>query len=329
MPLSRVYYTAANRPFDDVTSATMAHASMWFGFAGLLTGTLTGENGSDGAPPLSSRWSLYSSSDGHATAGLGDNINFTTFTPANWVPASAGTPHTWFVLQSPATVLDGPWYLIVSLVSANNAGWALTKTAPTGGTLTTDPTGPVQASTGIGVMAGTLTAGKNHLVVDADGNFWFWSSRNGRGWPDFLLVGSSLAEARATGDVARFVVYGNYDPSYPGAGQTLAGNGTASPLGLLSNGTAAMGGGSRMLTMYLSGTALWNIISTTNVLDGKLDAFPMPSWVFSSAQNRGRIPDIWGVGGAVPNGSVDPSTGAVKRAVMSNLLVPFGVVPSM
>lgn len=333
--LQKTWYTTANRAMDDVSTALNSNRSVLFGLKGLLTGAIAGTAGTGGQPP--NFWTVDSSSDG-VTASSGDNLGGATFTAAKWVRAAAGSAHSWFVLKSPTSgsMLDGPWYLMVSFGTAvdTNVIFGLSKTAPTGGTITADPTATVQSLYLAAVyLAGTAAAGRCHLVMTASGSFHFLQSFNGTTRFNFWLAVQELVEARSSGDNARVIMLADAQQTGIGTPRT---DGVVGPnagwRGLTYDSTTAV----LASTGYLGGL-IWlgssidsNARGAPNAIDSKVDAL---IWGYvldktpSHVALRGRVPDMWQTGSSVVPGSGTPTAAAPDRIQAGSALIPFSVTP--
>lgn len=333
MPLSKVWYTSANRTLDDTTTANRYASSQLFALKELLRGGVSGTNGPEGARPASSNWTVDSSSDG-VTAGAGDNLGGATYTPAKWVRAAAGVAHSWFVLRSPTGMQDQPWYVLVSWGTASdqNVIFAISKNAFTGGSITADPTSTGQSTyTTFAWMENVAAAGKAHLVIDASGSFWFLVSKNGSGLFSNHLTVMNLTETRTSGDTARVIMIADFSstgrgvPRWPSSAITWR--------GLVNDSTAAIGAGlGRTTQASLSGSTMSVIVTQTNNIDAKTDMLPIAYMHDGTASHqgyRGRIPDCWYVGAANSVGSGDPTDAAPTRAICGEVAIPFSVAPSI
>ncbi len=341
MSLSKAWYTSANRASDDVSTAARKAASELFALYGLLMGSISGTDGPEGARPSSVYWTLYGSSDA-STSGI-DSTNRigTSFNSAKWVNVAAGgTPHTWFVLQSPSGLLDGPWYFCVDYIGADveHATFILSKNAFSGGSPTTSarPTATNEmAVTAQAFTETTAAASKSYFVTEPNGGFVFMSSRNGQGIWQFGIAILPLAEARSS-DTARTVMFVQQITSGSGVFQDVASGHTLFRM-LASDssagGTNTVGSMVPQFTAATNTVTFWNLGATgTNALDAKVDALPVV-YIYDSlaghAGVRGRLPDFWVTARQVAVGSVFPSTGTQERIVTSSWMIPGSVAPSL
>lgn len=336
MSLSKTWYTSANLALADSTTANRcAHSSIW-GFGAMLLGYQSGTNGPEGARPGSCYWTLVGSSDA-VTAGMDstDRLSFSgAFTDADWVRAAAGVAHTWFVLQSPAGLLDGPWYLCFDYIGPSNdqtCTLVFSKQVFSGGSTTARPT-----STGEGTITSfqfcstTQAAGKIHLVTDADGGFRWLRSRNGTGYFDCFIGVESLVEYHTT-DPSRTFLLTHFLDSGSGV---LIQQSSPQMRGMANDGTTA-------LTTNICGIGemqfrpagvLLNSYNTTNAADGTVDALPCV-YVYDNTTShkgiRGRYPDMWDVGVQVAVGSTFPATGNPERVLVGGKMIAMSVAPSL
>lgn len=331
MPLSRTWYTNNNVALADTSTALRSHASMLHNLLKMLCGITNGNNGAPGAPPSSSYWTVHSSCNG-TTASAGNNFN-NTFTAGEWVRAAAGVAHSWFVLQSPSTLLNGTHYVTVSLGTASDQNIVLkiAKTAPSGGTTTADPTSASESTyTSFQSHPNSVTAGKSHMIVDADGNFHFWSSKNGAGYAHWWMCVQGLVETASSGDNFRTIMAQVFTDSGRGApGYTT----TISARGFHLDGTAA--NTTNLNITYLacsSSTGLAQHVTQLRGVDSKADGVPCAYVVASLASNmgvRGRLPDVWLSSGGPAVGAGDPSGAAPTRVVLGGAVTAMAVVPGL
>jgi hypothetical protein len=338
MALSKTWYTSANRAADDVSTATRKAASELFALKALLMGQVSGTDGPEGARPSSVYWTLAGSSDS-STAGIDstDRIG-STFNAAKWVRVAAGgTPHTWFVLQSPSGLLDGPWYLCVDWIGASDqvATFVISKNVFSGGSTSARPTSVNESAlTAQTFTETTAAASKAYFVTDANGGFYYLTSRNGQGIFQFILAVLPMTETRS-GDGARTVMVAQQTTSARGVLQDVA-SGHASFRGILADSSAASTTLGMLLptfTTTTNTTQTFTLAATgTNAIDAQVDALPI-AYIFDSTTShlgvRGRWPDMWATGGQVAVGSVVPATGNPERIVTASWMIPGSVAPSL
>lgn len=132
------------------------------------------------------------------TLGTGSVVTGTVVpTLANCIWAAAGTNHSWFVLQSPNSIVPGLsntgsniWFLI-DLNNANvyNASFSFHNVAPTGGTATAAPTSTtVLAYSAQQYLNTTLTASTYfHFISTSQGHFVSFVTFSGNGYVPFML----------------------------------------------------------------------------------------------------------------------------------------------
>lgn len=336
MSLSKTWYTTANRALDDVTSAQKMASSALFALYGTLLGYVSGTDGPEGARPSSVYWVLAGSSDS-STAGIDATQRIgTSYNNAKWVNVAAGgTPHTWFVVQSPSGLLDGPWYLCVDWIGADveHATFVISKNVFSGGSVNARPTSTNEAAlTAQAFIETTVAACKSYFSTDANGGFRFLLSRNGQGLFQFYLAVESLVEARSSGDAARTFMFCEQSTSSRGVpDQTSSG---IVVRGLASDGTTpAISTTVQIMNSLVGVNGSWTSIATgTNAIDSQIDALPN-GYVWDATTShkgiRGRLPDWWQVAAQVAQGSTIPSTGNPERVIAGTFMIPGSVAPSL
>lgn len=337
MSTSKQWYTSANLALaDSSTASRCAHSSIW-GFGAMLLGNQSGTNGPEGARPGSCYWVLAGSSDS-STAGIDatDRLNFAgSFTDANWVRNTAGSAHTWFVLQSPSAVLNGPWYLCFDYIGPSNdqtCTLVISKNVFSGGSTTDRPTSSGESIyTGFQFCSTTAGAGKLHLNIDANGSFRWLRSRNGTGRFDTYISVESLVEYH-TADPSRTFLTAHFLDS--GVGVLSTSPGGLEMRGMSTNGTSPITAsqlGMSEIWIYPISTDLSGYTST-NVIDSTVDALPCV-YVYENTSARkgirGRFPDMWIVGAQVAVGSTFPSVGNTERVLVGGKMIAMSVAPGL
>jgi hypothetical protein len=243
-----------------------------------------------------------SSSNG-TVAGAGDNFN-NTFNNAEF-PNSAAGARMWCQLQSPAGMLDGPWYMLIAKDNASATTWtvAYSKTQWTGGTTTANPTnaGNVSSQSLAHFNTASVVAGKVHCLLDANGSFYFYCSRDGSGLIETWDIWQQLEQNQPTGDAYRCIGYSGHNTagifSQVNQGSNINGTGV---FGFHRNGVATASSNLVIGVVNISGLTELNGINS--------DAEPIKSGhVYSTlASNqciRGFVPDFYQVTSALTNAS--------------------------
>lgn len=336
MSLSKTWYTSANLALSDTSTASkMAHSALW-GLGAMLTGNQSGTNGPEGARPSSVYWTLVGSSNS-STAGIDstDRLHFAgSFTDGDWVRNTAGSAHTWFVLQSPSGLLDGPWYLCVDYIGPTNdqtCSIIVAKNVFSGGSTTARPTSTSESVvTSFQFITTTQAAGKIHLNTDANGGFRFMISRNGTGYFSTYIAVEPLVEYHST-DPSRTFLFTSFLDSGTGA-LSIAQNITVR--GICNDNSTALTTSNCGLgeIMFRPGGLSFTSYTTTNALDSTVDALPC-NYVYDNTTShkgvRGRCPDMWDVGAQVAVGSTFPGSGNPERVLVGSRMIGMSVAPSL
>lgn len=333
MTLVKTWYTTANRAFDDTSTGTRTASSFLFALKAYMKGEITGTNGTGGAPPSSAYWTCSGSSDS-ATAGLdGTDRLGATYNAAKWVRAAAGVAHTWIVLKSPTTMQDQPWYVCIDWGTASDQTFivSISHNAFTGGSTTAKPTATsenIYAS--VTCTENVTTAHKSHFVVDADGSFHFFASKNGSNIVNSWVAFHNLTDTRSSGDAARCALFQAFLSTGTGA-PDLSGTDLVAR-GVATDGTTSTGTAYTVFKPFFSSTSFTGVATTVNSIDSKVDALPIGYLYDSTASKkgvRGRIPDLWYIGAQVAVGSNDPNAGSVARTRIGTILIPCSVALSL
>lgn len=324
MALSRQWYTRANIPFPDVSSALISAKSMlWLIKAMALQQVSTGTLGPEGAPPGGSAWACTGSSDSVA-AGM-DAVDRwgSSFDASKIVRGNGAVAKSWFVMRhsglgvSVCISYDG--------ASDTNATIVGSYLEFSGGGTTARPTSAQEFAI---VAAGTIHNGNSganqnaQFSVDASGNWYMHFGQVGAGFTYFALWGCALAEARA-GDTRKFFLAQHFLNS--GRGAPSIGSMTA--IGRTIGNSANTTGG--MLRTTLQGATFHGALEA-NAADSAFDTLPVQVGCNNVGQGgiRGRFPDAI-CGGAMNVGGSDPTTGAQLRACFGDAVTPHSVVPAL
>lgn len=319
---------------SDTSTATKAAASALWAWATMLTGNQSGTNGPEGARPSSVYWTLVGSSNS-STAGIDatDRLHLTgSFTIGDWVSVAAGgTPHTWFVLQSPSGLLDGPWYMCIDYIGSDveHLTIVVNNAVFSGGSTSARPTSTGEsAATGQSFISTTAGASKAHLSTDANGGFRLALSRNGTGFFSTAFGIEPMVEYHS-GDAARTVLWWSFLDS--GSGAMTTNNNWIMRGKLQDNSASSTTLGIADLVFRPSGSDI-NTLTTTNSIDSTVDALPVAYIMDTNASHhgiRGRLPDMWMVGAQIVPGSTVPGSGSPERMMVGQWLIASSVAPSL
>jgi len=330
MALSRTWYTDANIDVAESGSQEKHLKSVAWGLKALLTGQITGSQGSTGAAPTGSYWTCVSSSDG-TTADTSDNWG-SSYDASKLVRATNSNPHSWIVLKSPNNIAsDGPYYLLFDMDSSSGGSMTVrySKNNFTGGTNTTSPTsvGSLEINQYIQFYADsdTLLPVYYSITRDANGGFYFIAVKQSTGAITyFSLVGLDDMQNNDSWRVwSSFSSFSNTN--------SLAGSAIASIklIGRTYNSAAVSStyDSNCFINMVsVAGSALYSV----NSFDANTgNYFTFPFFIYSSNTGlggyRGRLPDAQFIGTGKNTGDVVPSVGNIEQCLIGNLLLPFGV----
>lgn len=336
MPLSRTWYTDMNLSFPNVTTGTLQSKSYLWCIKSLLMqdAAAVGTHGPDGAPIAGSAWTCVGSSDS-VTAGL-DAVDRwgSPFDGTKIVRATAGTAHSWIVLQSPAAMGPVYWCLDWSTTSDVSMTFVWSRTAFTGGSITARPTSSTEwVNSNVNFCTSNTTAARASRVTDANGNFYIFSHLNGTGLFENMLgfqtlIETQVGELAPTVSLYSFISGGRGTPSGPDFNAA-----SGSLRGRTWNDVGDMGVNGCLIVPYTGGqnpntNANYRVNSATGFWD------TMPVYVadnnVASWAIRGRLPDVsWTFGNTtiLPVGSVNPSAGNIQQVLCGNMFVPFSVAP--
>lgn len=294
-------------------------------------------------------WTLVGSSDS-VTAGHDSTDRWllaSGYDITKLVRASGSSAHSWIVLRSP--IINGnPWYMIVSLNSANDQSIrvSFSKTAPTGGLTTATPTSidqwwPYQSSvtTAADIIYGDGASSnpvrRCSMGLSDEGDFYFIMGRSKWCNPQTTIMFFGLKNYHPNDLAPVFAGIGTSTTArsewYPGGGSTL----------ILGGNTRSREGVSLSTTKWENYGVYWatgaggNALHIPGVFTNEWEVHPL--WIASGTTNaalsyfRGRVPDVFvsiytGVPGSTWEPLLDgtptpcPVNGAVVKACRSNSL---------
>lgn len=242
--LSGTWYSSGDQNTPDNSSdANTAKAMLWL-LKAMLTGQVTGPTvGSNGAPPVSARWTLLGSSDGVAAAMDAVDRWGSSYDVTKLVRGFGGAARSWVVLKSPNGLRDGPWHMVIAMDGTDDSKCTLkfSKGEPTGGTTTVTPAGTSE----FGVVPATANFKQGvavtyrlNLALEANGAFVAAFVRAGESRIRFLC-GLAEIDTPRSADLARVVQIHAYTDNADSVFKTdrnVAGPGT----GLVVGGGSSM-----------------------------------------------------------------------------------------
>jgi hypothetical protein len=143
-------------------------------------------------------WTCVSSSDGVSAAG--SDLWTSSYVVGKLVIANAGSNHSWMVLKSPNNPggMSGNLYFTIDLSNTSPlVNFYLSKTLPTGGTVTNRPTSPDEMTFAWQVNSGTASQNRMHSGITTEGTFFFVSSKDTDGQFYSQMLMSSLLEQKS------------------------------------------------------------------------------------------------------------------------------------
>jgi hypothetical protein len=337
--MAQVYDRTWGFSFDNAQTDTSwlgnLNRTLW-SFGSLLTGgTLNAFAGSSG------KWTLVGSSDG-VTAGhdATDRLHFAgAYTAGDWVHAAAGVAHSWFVLQSPATMNGYSFYMLVSCNSSAQLSatvFQMSKAAFSGGTILNNPTSTDSwnfiDTPSFSIIDGTVSATWKHsMCLSTTGDFIFFSVRTGASVAQGCQTYVSVMAPVGCHASDLYPVWQWVGP-WPGNGDVWCVAGT-SQLTRNAFGAAAVHFMPYMTRWYVSGGA------TTDSLAGTI--IDAPCWIIAAAQAanygwhaRGRLPDMtlqtYGSGTQMhaPGLTIRDGGGTIRYVTIGAITIPANAAPN-
>lgn len=138
------------------------------------------------SPSIQGKWTVHQSCDGSSVSGTD------LWTGPAVAYGASPTPHAWVVLESPSNL--GPLYFCIDMnnASSGRASFALSRTAPTGGTTTDRPTAADEISwlsDDDGKLGNDLSSSvRAFFGMNELGEFYFFTSYNDLGTFYFRCV---------------------------------------------------------------------------------------------------------------------------------------------
>lgn len=314
-------------PSDQTTVALQSKSMLWY-----IKAFLKGEIG--GA--AQGLWTCAGSSDA-SSAGMDASDRWTSsFDATKLTRASGAVAHSWIVLQSPAGLGDGPWYMLLDWNTSNDyqVNLYFSKTAFTGGSVTARPTSAVEwSNTSQQFTNASITAAHMFGLLSSDGDFHVKFGQDSSAVFTFALSFFALTETK-TGDAHNGWSYVEYSVS-GGVWQLSNLNVTSSAKvkGRNKDNTAAVTA-SMTAEIVTAGTYAMTDVGTADATDSAYNDAPIRLQVDTVAHKsrRGRLRDIMWAPTAAAVGLVEPAAGpSYTSTVVGDTWHPYdaAVIPSL
>jgi hypothetical protein len=339
MATDREWWSEIRATLADTSTASRTAGSIVHAIYALLTGQQSGTSqGPNGAPPVSARWTVHSSSIS-TSAGASD-LWGATYNAAKIVRANTGVARSWICLVSPNTMPGGSKYLVIDYVGTNdnNIRFYWSEAAPTGaGTTTAIPTfASLQAANPSPFGINDLVAASYYvsMCISANGSFYIAWRKTTDTWvrgAQWLVNLDGVDET----DTHQILAGGEFATASPGCFSD--GYATASGLGLsaitkdavhvfqATNANVHAG-----FTHLASGTTsnrksqLVTAKISNRVFGSKIPIFMYPTGSGYLYEYKGYLPDALHVGLPEAIGSASPNTGSVEYCQAGAWRLPFG-----
>ena len=349
-PLSTTYHTRANVPFgaNNTTTLLLSQFFIWSFKAALMDQLSTGTTGG-AARGVNSVWTCLGSSNG--TTGALDGVDrwTSTFTPANLVRALSGSPHSWIVLRNSTlgydicldmnSASDGTFGLIATkssqpfIVAGVNPQSTRPQTSGNAEEFAIGTASSPTASTTVSLTADVtlLQTRHSHFVTDANGNFYFFTTRVGggcSGWIAFLPgVGGAVDDTRnrwwllsATNGTN---INANAAPLY---GALVAAAGGGAVRRNFNGGIPNSSFGIRTLFSMVSFS--WS--ANSDISTGEYSVWPMEltspnTGIGNTSLYCGTFPDLYFTAAVNSQGASYPTVGTMERTIIGCALFPCAV----
>lgn len=345
MANSRTWYGQADYALPDISSITNQNKALAWTMKALLKGDATTASlGPDGQAPGSAFWTVVQCCDGSTVNTSGTDLWTTSYDVTKLVSVASSGAHSWIVLKSPNAL--GPYYFTIDLIvgaSGWNINYAFGKTLPSGGTTSARPTATdevtyitAQPQDGAGAWS---AGGRVHRIIDASGNWWIFTSKNGSGIIYTCHGIQTLTNLRYASDTwpVVFVYDGGFTSGCCKEGSSgsafLRGGATGAAVrGRRWDGTLTWQGTVPVpdVTATSTGSFLQDIAGAF-AADSQYDAVPCSVYTGTTSCKglKGDFPDLLMVSTAVTPGSRYPSTGTMEKACVGNVLFPLTVSPTL
>lgn len=337
MSLTRTWYTAADYLIPAQASDTLLRQYLVWGLKALLCQNITtANNGPNGAPPVSVKWTVEGSSNG-TTAGM-DAVDRwgTTFTAANLVNDGYSDARSWIVLKGPGVT---PFYLRIAMQSTSagtpdyaQVHLAWSNAAFTGGSTTALPTSTKEFGHTTTLTTGAMTftnatianVWRLNLVTSAAGHFMFIVCKGGAGISAAHFLAGIWPLRGHVSDAAPYVAVINYNAGNGAARASAAWNIDNFSRNYIDSASVPL----QVLypNVNQTTTPVTDLITSINPMSTKWDEWPTP--VVSSAAGtelfRGTLEDIGWLSASAPLAATWPPGGPVERVNIGGMILPFG-----
>jgi len=319
-------------PANESTHALQSRSIMWW-----IKAFLKGEQG--GA--TQGLWTCAGSSDA-ATAGMDGVDRWTaSFDSTKIVRATPGNAHSWIVLQSPAGLGGGPWYMCIdySATVEYQTSVFFSKTAFTGGSTTARPTSttewaaPPGGTTPSQFIITSLQGVRMNGLLSTSGDFHIrFSRQSGSGFMNFAFSFIALTNTKSTDAHNGWSLWQFLDGS-PGVCSRPAWSTSSGWPWRGRNKDNTVTVDASIIAPHIGATHAFADISGTDGTDNLYGDFPMYLQVVTAAQKsqRGRIRDLMWAPDNAPN-QVEPPTGPPYQSVILGAVWhpwPASVTPAL
>jgi hypothetical protein len=308
-----------------VNKATTSHATvlemsrnqMW-----IMIQMLLGRYGSTPA------WAIDQCCDSTQVKEDGTDLFTAVYDGTKFVRAAAGVAHSWWVLAAPAA-MGMTCYLTFDYSTGSDYTVALylSKTRPSGGTLTARPTAADETTVNatMTMNAGAAKQQRCHYWINSEGGFVFAAGAVGDGQPHSGLMCMKLIQLADANDL------------FPIAAMTTSSASGAFVFSQLNNvqfkgrntANSAAATFSAITPAINSNYYAYGVIAAGG--DASTGYFPdFPVWLFGITGGytlRGRLPDIAWAPSILADGAVAPIAGDPEFTIVGDLWVPSTEVP--
>lgn len=343
MSLTRTWYTVADFNIPAQPDDTSLRKYFVWGLKAMLCQNITSaNNGPNGAPPVSAKWTVEGSSDS-VTAGM-DAVDRwgTTFDATKIVNDGYSDPRSWIVLKGPGVT---PFYVLIAAQSQTtntpdytriHISWSTA--AFTGGTTTVLPsnTKPFGYAT-TGTSSGAIFCDSASLSGSWRLNF----VTSAAGHHAYIIVKNGGGIAACQSFLSLWPVKGHVSDQTPYIGILnflAAGSAKANPVWLTNNWTRGYldSGQSETAVVYpvaatSSTQPATDRIQSINPVSSKWDEWPTGVVGLSTGFEvyRGQLEDVGFLSSAAPLGTTWPVGGPVERVNIGGMLIPMGYPPTL
>jgi len=278
-------------------------------------------------------WTVEGSSDS-VTGSLDASDRWTTsFVEAKLVEDAPGSPHSWMVLKSAATIDGAYWYLLIDYNENGwweRCSWELSDAAYTGGDASNAPTTTGNTYTWLNnpLSSNYSGVGYCHGVINDDGTFWVGYSETSGGVFNTVFFMLLVDNQRANDTSSSVVAY-----KEEGSGSSIATTPQDDVWMQDNDGSLQTTGSIEPYRFDTSASALRSSMTAVDIVESKYVRWPL--WLMLSSESlgghsiKGKMVDVTIPIGTTGQGDTYDASGTITHVAIGPNWLPADVAPTL